>query len=1375
MSEKKDPFKSGAEMGADIMAELDALENSNKDTQTWDELRAEIDRKFDDEIKSLEGEEQSVKNPAEGLPFTNKIKKIKKLKKDLFEIFDNPEFSVYRSKKSNAKRLNEYARIITEQAINNNDGIGEFEPINDLLKVAKNPKTPSKTIIKILNTIKVNKEAEATKLKEEEERIKADEEVKAKEAERKAKEAEEARLKKEEEEKIKAAEAAEFKKAQEEKLKAEEAAKRKKAEADRVKAEAAAKAKKTAEAKKAKKAKAANKKPKSKEEKELDYAEKEISHLKAEIKVAEGRLQSVEDDINDEDKVNDKDKNKKKKTKLEEWIHLQKEKLVRLESERDAIKEKHAKEAQKNSETNEAEPKIELTEAEKNEAVEFFDNHILPLYMGEKQKQGWSEYNNRVEEFLERKFFEIAEALDYFEGYDDLKMAEIWKFVASEMQAKIEALEKESQETSANKDKYKDKEFTLEEIYARLQAAGADDQDINYFFSLHKKDRLDFLMSDDEELKLRIEKLKEIRKADEGKRSEAENSEATEKLKRFGEYMKDMRNIYLQKEYEFNKTTSKMKRFFRVENVDMGNAQEELDDAKKDYREAVENYIKLIVQTEGATDAEESEIMLNYFNVQEALNLQEEKIQIKHSNDPELLQLTENVLGKGLKGYLKGYKTVTTYLSKKSSEFVAQKTDSKLAKLAGGFVGGMAFSVGLSNAFKTTGAPYWATKAILLAASTAAMTMENKEKMDKELEQNEIDKIAERKLKALEEINLNLQADLNEAMKKVFVSVVNESLDYQEGKEERNRKMWLEAFGKAAKHNLKWFLIGLGTAEVCRSLYECFASPESNLDNQPNVNEEKVLPSKEETVIPPVGNVGGSAVHPQTNFPHPVVTADYEMPSNVNDPILENEAEIRETLEKMKNPNHFSSPEAHHEASQSAREINNAETVAGNKGTITFDRDDTQVESSISAGEYAGIKLNESGQGPIEVIEGKGIKDTVAALLAKNYENLTQGKMGWNPDKYASVEEWADRRAVGIVAELKADHPDYNYDKVSLDSQITLDMHNPADIKIVDFVDGQDLESGAGNASEMQTESTEAAVSESQEIEDKIEDKVKTATKPEIKAEEIANTEKMSQNVADVRKEIIAEETIDQETIQDIRENTAKIETQAANRIGIDPKHYAEINHMSTAEFIAEAKRADNIVHGGGEDSMDVNRSSELPVGNVFGDDEMANTRLGRVLDYLMKDGKIENPSQSIAETLRNVKEADLMGAIRTYEGIFGDISDSGSAMELNEDEMYAEYMSSLIKAELNDMLGSSAGEGKIMRELAGLRGIPMEDLSDKELLMAFKEATKNSIGTVEYGNNETVGKYILKTIRLAYETGEIDKLRENISKINISNMQGAV
>ncbi|KKP68613.1 MAG: hypothetical protein UR66_C0004G0013 [Candidatus Moranbacteria bacterium GW2011_GWE1_35_17] len=1356
MSEKKDPFKSGAEMGADIMAELDALENLNKDTQTWDELRAEIDRKFDDEIKSLEGGEQSVKNPAEGLPFTNKIKKIKELKKDLFEIFDNPEFSVYRSKKSNAKRLNGYARIITEQAIDNN-GIGEFDLMDNLLRVARNSKTPATTIIRILNTIKVNKEEEL--------KIKAEEEARIKEAERKAKEAEEARLKKEEEARIKAAE---------EKLKAEEAARLKKAEADRVNAEAAAK--KKAGAKKTKKAKSTNKKPKSKEEKELEDIEKRINHLENDIGVAKGRLKKVKKD--------------NIRIKIRERLVLQEKELSKLKADRDAIKEKkktgnagkNPEEEESTPETqsaeagsNEAEPKIELTEAEKNEAVEFFDNHILPLYMGEKQKQGWSEYNNRVEEFLERKFFEIAEALDYFEGYDDLKMAEIWKFVASEMQAKIEALEKESQETSANKDKYKDKEFTLEEIYARLQAAGADDQDINYFFSLHKKDRLDFLMSDDEELKLRIEKLKEIRKADEEKKSQAENSEATEKLKRFGEYMKDMRKIYLQKEYEFNKTTSKMKRFFHMENVDMGNAQEELDDAKKDYREAVENYIKLIVQTEGATDAEESEIMLNYFNVQEALNLQEEKIQIKHSNDPELLQLTENVLGKGLKGYLKGYKTVTTYLSKKSSEFVAQKTDSKLAKLAGGFVGGMAFSVGLSNAFKTTGAPYWATKAILLAASTAAMTMENKEKMDKELEQNEIDKIAERKLKALEEINLNLQADLNEAMKKVFVSVVNESLDYQEGKEERNRKMWLEAFGKAAKHNLKWFLIGLGTAEVCRSLYECFASPESNLDNQPNVNEEKVLPSKEETVIPPVGNVGGSAVHPQTNFPHPVVTADYEMPSNVNDPILENEAEIRETLEKMKNPNHFSSPEAHHEASQSAREINNAETVAGNKGTITFDRDDTQVESSISAGEYAGIKLNESGQGPIEVIEGKGIKDTVAALLAKNYENLTQGKMGWNPDKYASVEEWADRRAVGIVAELKADHPDYNYDKVSLDSQITLDMHNPADIKIVDFVDGQDLESGAGNASEMQTESTEAAVSESQEIEDKIEDKVKTATKPEIKAEEIANTEKMSQNVADVRKEIIAEETIDQETIQDIRENTAKIETQAANRIGIDPKHYAEINHMSTAEFIAEAKRADNIVHGGGEDSMDVNRSSELPVGNVFGDDEMANTRLGRVLDYLMKDGKIENPSQSIAETLRNVKEADLMGAIRTYEGIFGDISDSGSAMELNEDEMYAEYMSSLIKAELNDMLGSSAGEGKIMRELAGLRGIPMEDLSDKELLMAFKEATKNSIGTVEYGNNETVGKYILKTIRLAYETGEIDKLRENISKINISNMQGAV
>jgi hypothetical protein len=112
--------------------------------------------------------------------------------------------------------------------------------------------------------------------------------------------------------------------------------------------------------------------------------------------------------------------------------------------------------------------------------------------------------------------------------------------------------------------------------------------------------------------------------------------------------------------------------------------------------------------------------------------------------------------------------------------------------------------------------------------------------------------------------------------------------------------------------------------------------------------------------------------------------------------------------------------------------------------------------------------------------------------------------------------------------------------------------------------------------------------------------------------------------------------------------------------------------------------------------------------------------------------------------------------------------------MSLDENEMYSEYMSALIQSELKDMIGNNAGEGKIMKELAALRGVSMGSLSDNKLLMSFKEATKNSVGNVVYKDSETVGKYILTSIRRACEIGEIDKLKENISKIDISNLQKA-
>jgi len=59
--------------------------------------------------------------------------------------------------------------------------------------------------------------------------------------------------------------------------------------------------------------------------------------------------------------------------------------------------------------------------------------------------------------------------------------------------------------------------------------------------------------------------------------------------------------------------------------------------------------------------------------------------------------------------------------------------------------------------------------------------------------------------------------------------------------------------------------------------------------------------------------------------------------------------------------------------------------------------------------------------------------------------------------------------------------------------------------------------------------------------------------------------------------------------------------------------------------------------------------------------------------------------------------------------------------------------------------------------------------LADNELLLAFKEATKDAVGDVEYRDNDTVGKYIVRTIRAAHDEGVIGKLRDSLAKIEVA------
>lgn len=1022
-----------------------------------------------------------------------------------------------------------------------------------------------------------------------------------------------------------------------------------------------------------------------------------------------------------------------------------------------------------------AKPKTKLEKEYVDFANNFLEKGVSFCYREKREEKKWTGYNQEVFEFVKFQFEELAK-MSSLEG-DSAKVEKAWELIAGNIEEKINALEEEIKKESQPKMSAGEEYMKLspEDVWNKLDSAGASEEDKNYFFNLDLQGRIDFLMCSEDELREKIKNLKEKREGEkqlsvqENLKLEQERKDA--RIKKFAEHMKNMRTAYLQKEYELNNKISKLKRVFKMDNIDLGNAEKDLKMAREEYKESVEYYIKAIMHNEGINDKEELEIMFNYFNVQEALNLQEEKMEIRMEKDPKLLQLTDDVLGKATRGYLTAYKTAGDFMSKKF-EGMADKTNSKILKKLSGFGGKVAFGLGIATSLQGF-APYWAVRSVLLATSVASMTMEKKAELHKELKEKETQELAERKIKALNEISANVNTEFNRIVGQVFKREFNLSLENEEGRREKNIKIAKEALIDSIRKTGKGMAIGFIAGEIFKDIFGL---------EQP-VPEEKSI---EQPVVEQQKNPHGSGIHNQATFPFKNVAGIF--PEQPNDSVspMSSESEEAAVVNKFEENSIVKNQEKIQEAlnairNQEATPVEGGDQVESGVGQPLPEQPDTQQESqpqaeskasavspvegesfAVQPNEYDGIVLNESGQGVIEVLEGKGIKDTIKQLLIDNKEKLTAGKMGWNPDNYTSLEDWADRRAVGIVAELKAEHPDYNYDKVSLESKITLDMSNPADIKIVNFVDGRELENTGGNTviSKNGTLTFDKDENNGTEWEDNGNEGEK-GVKPELRENDL------------VKKEVEAEKSASQEISVDNRDLAAKQEIKFAYRLGITPEHYAQINNITVAEFIEEIKKSDSVVHGGGEDSVDIDRSSKLPTGSIFGNGEASNRTLGRVLNYLMQDGKITNPNQSVAEVFRNVSENDLIGSLKTYEGIFGNVSagDPETVMALDENKMYAEYMSSVIKSELNEMLGKNYGEGRVMRELAAFRGVAMRDLSNNELLMAFKEATKQSVGELVYKDNESAGKYVLSAIRKAYETGTMEKLRDSIASIDTNKL----
>jgi len=616
-----------------------------------------------------------------------------------------------------------------------------------------------------------------------------------------------------------------------------------------------------------------------------------------------------------------------------------------------------------------------------------------------------------------------------------------------------------------NKDKDKDKDKKYRDEYY--------DKMIKY--SKEKKEKLE-----------KEEQLKDIK----------ENEK--ELLESLGKEMKEKRSLYLQKNYEMNKVSKKISGFFK-KNFKFGSAESDLNIYKEEYEVATQKYVDTIVEIEGINDKEEQEIMLRYLKVSETLNLEEGKLATRFKNNHEL-EWTKQFIGSGVKRYLEGYKKTATFLSRKASKIISQKIDSKVLQMGGGLGGGMAFAVGLSHIFKTAGAPYWAIRSIMLANSTASMSLENKKKLDEDFEKNkkeEIEKNIQEKLKELVEKS---DKGLIESMRSIFGEEAKQSLNKVENKESEiaNKKRWLNAFKKAIGRNTFFYVAGFGVAEITTEGFSKVLSKfSSNLSD--SVNQE-IIDSK--TKIEPTIRLYDSS---DVNDIEASEISDDKIDGREGQPDSMGSKEIGETMGVSKSfveartefeKNGLIDADAYKEFDSLYGEDAYNEYIKAHSGEIDVEKNweesvkngkeqfmgkalnekvggmtiksevdiEEEVEKNVDSvvqQSFSGIELDEDGMGSLTIKKGSSIKDTLKNFFMEkeNKGMLTAGGMGWDAEsgKFASVEDWAEKRAIGIAGEFAEKMGDYNINKVSAGSNIVINLSDTADIRIEQLNDPLEL------------------------------------------------------------------------------------------------------------------------------------------------------------------------------------------------------------------------------------------------------------------------------------------------------------------------------
>jgi len=664
--------------------------------------------------------------------------------------------------------------------------------------------------------------------------------------------------------------------------------------------------------------------------------------------------------------------------------------------------------------------------------------------------------SGRFKNFEDAREYLKVEIINLAEGYDVLTKERSWDFiqkmadlVLAEVAKEVADMEiekpknKNEDEDKNEKDekealeKIKDAE-SIEEILMFVARAGGFESDGKHFsyddisdliYQYEKEGGLKTILPDEYGFRERVTFLLS------DKMKEKENNAI---LKNLGDQLQEARKEYLQKEDEVGIKISRLKNFFKnfISIGDNYQVEKELEEYKQRYEAALKNYTDAIVDIEGVNDADEREIMYRYVRTSEKLEFLSEKETVKYEKHPYFKYYVDLIQYSVGSSFLDEYRKMMADIKNKSQEWITKNSGSKILGFGSGkiVIGGLLSFAGNIS-----------TLGVLKYIGIAAMAKGFYEKG---------------KQKEIEEKNEELNADLGK-LERLYN--LNEEVSAETLKRELQigGKDIPETVMKDVERYYRRIALSLGGAVASNILFSKASQwvKESGIIGN-SIEAIKKLINFEDANIPvaftstETGVQTNSVASVTGNQAHQGPTMPSQGTSTPTEPVLQPEKIIPE----------------------------NGGTGDGGAGDQPVETGAKEIPSSGAGAEAlqsvpenieSAAQLDPSGESVVEVIRGGGIKDSLAKFLEDHHQELTEGKMGWDPDKYESVEDWANRRAIGIVGELKRDYPNYNFDKVSEESSFQIKFSDKADIKIKGFNDPLHLGGSAQDISGLENEMRE--------------------------------------------------------------------------------------------------------------------------------------------------------------------------------------------------------------------------------------------------------------------------------------------------------------